>query len=261
MLNSETWTPDALRGLQRQLRLKEIDYYPQIDSTNSAALTRIRGESIDTPMLVLANEQVAGRGRSDNQWWSTTGALTFSLVISLHPPERVQMLPLVMGVGVARALNEFRGRHSEVHLKWPNDLFWGERKLAGLLVESVSGKDALVVGCGINVNQRMEEAPEDFRHHSISMYDRCGEMFQLPKVLERVLWHMLRVDDEFRRGETGWQSEFRKACWLTGHIVQVKQGEQAWVGRCVGIDDHGQLTVETEQGVTAVSSGTIRRMG
>ena len=113
------------------------------------------------------------------------------------------------GVGVARALNEFRGRHSEVHLKWPNDLFWGERKLAGLLVESVSGKDALVVGCGINVNQRMEEAPED-RHHSISMYDRCGEMFQLPKVLERVLWHMLRVDDEFRRGETGWQSEFEK---------------------------------------------------
>ena len=107
----------------------------------------------------------------------------------------------------------------------------------------------------------MEEAPEDFRHHSISMYDRCGEMFQLPKVLERVLWHMLRVDDEFRRGETGWQSEFRKACWLTGHIVQVKQGEQAWVGRCVGIDDHGQLTVETEQGVTVVSSGTIRRMG
>jgi hypothetical protein len=63
------WTPDVLRGMQRRLGLNEVDFYPSIDSTNSLALDRVRDEALLTPTVILAQEQLAGRGRSQNQWW------------------------------------------------------------------------------------------------------------------------------------------------------------------------------------------------
>lgn len=246
--------------MQRRLNLHEVDFYPSIDSTNSLALTRVRENALVPPTLVLAQEQVAGRGRSQNQWWSTNGSLTFSIVLEGPEASGVPVLPLVMGLAVLRAINSLLGSNQGVQVKWPNDVYWGNRKLAGLLVESVGGKRPVVVGCGLNVNQRMDEAPEEIRYRSTSIFEMVGQTLHLPEVLEALMQQMLVGHRELLDRDTNWLAEYRAACWLSGHVVQVCQGKQAWVGRCLGIDDQGQLTLETEQGTQKISSGTVRRL-
>ncbi len=254
------WTPDVLRGMQRRLGLNEVDFYPSIDSTNSLALDRVREEALLTPTVVLAQEQLAGRGRSQNQWWSTSGSLTFSLVLEAPEASGIPVLPLVMGVAVGRAMRDLLGAGPDIELKWPNDVYGRDRKLAGLLVESVGGKKSVVIGCGLNVNQRMDEAPEEIRLRSISMYEMVGQTLHLPEVLESLLHRMLGAHREFLENKMTWLDEFRASCWLSGHVIQVDQGAQAWVGRCLGIDEQGQLILETEQGTRSVHTGTVRRL-
>ena len=254
------WTPDVLRGMERRLCLREVDFYPSIDSTNSLALTRVREDALVAPTLVLAQEQVAGRGRSQNQWWSTNGSLTFSIVLDSPEASKEPVLPLVMGVAVLRAMNFLVGSDRGIQLKWPNDIYWGHRKLAGLLVESVGGKRSVVVGCGLNVNQSMDEAPEEIRHQSTSLFEMVGRTHPLPEVLETILKQMLTAHREFLDQDSSWLAEYRASCWLSGHVVQLCQGNQTWVGRCLGIDKTGHLVLETEQGTRNMSSGTVRRL-
>src|SRR5262245_2998906 len=125
----------------------EVRRVARCASTNSELLR----ESPAAPVLLVAGEQTAGRGRRGRRWHSAPGAgLTFSLSRRVRRPAReLAALSLVTGVAVARAL---RGLGVPVELKWPNDLVAGGAKLGGILVETrAAGRDTLAVfGIGIN---------------------------------------------------------------------------------------------------------------
>ncbi len=112
-------------------------YSDQVDSTSSLALRLTRADEHQLPLLVLAREQTAGRGRGTNRWWSGEGALTFSLVLDGTPlahSDQMLMVPLVVGWAVCDAVEQmFPTLH--LQLKWPNDVYLDDRKLAGILIE------------------------------------------------------------------------------------------------------------------------------
>ena len=105
--------------------------------------------------VFTADFQTAGRGRLDHKWHSPAGTnLMMSAVLSVADlePEQVATLPLVAGLAVAKAVGSFdRGAALAVRLKWPNDVWVGERKIAGILCERHG--DNVIVGIGVNVNQ------------------------------------------------------------------------------------------------------------
>lgn len=132
--------------------LGRLDVHPVLDSTNDDLLARI-DEDWPSGAVCLAEQQRAGRGRLGRSWQSPFAAsLAGSLLWRFHlSATALSGLSLATGIAVARALRSFGV--AEVGLKWPNDLWWRERKLGGVLLESSGGPDvfAVVAGVGLNV--------------------------------------------------------------------------------------------------------------
>ena len=130
-------------------------YYPQVDSTNTA-LKILAGEGAPEGALAIANEQTAGRGRFKRRWRAPAGSsLLTSLLFrpAFLPPARAQTLMMLCSLAAVDAIEMEAGITTEI--KWPNDLVYGGRKLAGLLSEmSFDGAtlEWVVVGMGMNVN-------------------------------------------------------------------------------------------------------------
>lgn len=129
-----------------------VEVAAQIDSTNSELMRRARAGRL-APTLLVAESQTAGRGRLGRHWDSQPGAvgaaLSFSLGLPMAPADW-SGLSLAVGLAAAEAL------HPDVRIKWPNDLWVGGRKLAGILVETAGAgapdaPRAVVVGIGLNV--------------------------------------------------------------------------------------------------------------
>ena len=118
-----------------------VEVVPSIDSTSSELMRRARDGLVD-PVLLVTEEQTAGRGRMGKGWHSRPGqSLTFSLALPLAPADW-SGLSLAVGVSLAESL------HPDVRLKWPNDLWLQERKLGGILVETAGRRRGRHRRCG-----------------------------------------------------------------------------------------------------------------
>jgi BirA family transcriptional regulator, biotin operon repressor / biotin---[acetyl-CoA-carboxylase] ligase len=239
-----------------------IDFHESLGSTNDRALELAAAGEPPLPLLVLAERQTGGRGRGTNRWWSAAGALTFSQVLEAAPerlaPDRWPQLSLAAGLAVCQTLEELLPQ-AECRVKWPNDVYLNDRKVCGILCESVPGwRDRLVLGIGLNVNNSLAAAPAVVRESAISLVDAGGGARDLTVVLIRLLD---RLDEHWRKlvagGFAGQAAEFRQRCFLTGKTLTIVSGGQTLVGRCQGINDLGELLLRTESGTSRIVAGTI----
>jgi BirA family biotin operon repressor/biotin-[acetyl-CoA-carboxylase] ligase len=251
-----------------------IDYHDSVGSTSDRALALGAIGEAELPLLVLADRQTAGRGRGTNRWRTTEGALTFSLVLGAPrdqlPPSRWPQVALIGGLAVCEAL-ESLAPAADLCVKWPNDVYLGRRKIAGILSESIPGwRDRLVVGIGVNVNNpvqgpvaRSQEpgVTHELGFMAISMIEHDGVRRDLTDVLLAVLDEFDRRWRELIQGRFDEVSRaYRQRCLLTGKTVTIEQpGGRMVVGRCRGIDETGALVVQNEAGVELVFSGTVAR--
>jgi BirA family biotin operon repressor/biotin-[acetyl-CoA-carboxylase] ligase len=239
-----------------------VDLHESLASTSDRALELAAAGEGPLPLLVLAERQTGGRGRGTNRWWSAAGALTFSLVLEVPPasltPDRWPQLSLAAGLAVCEMLEELVPR-AECRVKWPNDVFVNDKKVCGILCESVPGwRDRLVLGIGLNVNNSLSQAPPDVRQTAISLVDVAGGARDLTAVLLALLD---RFDERWRQLVSGHFADqtaaFRQRCFLTGKTLTVVSGGRTHVGRCQGIDDAGELLLHTEAGIARIVAGTI----
>ena len=144
----------ALRRILSDLPLGGVRYYPQISSTNDAALAWAAEGAADLA-LVIADEQTAGRGRVGRSWITPAGAaLACSLVLrpAVEEGESIALYSALGALAVVSALEEKYGLNPEI--KWPNDVLVRGRKLCGILAETVwlgSQAESVVLGIGLNV--------------------------------------------------------------------------------------------------------------
>ena len=154
--------PADLDRIQDESPVRVVQYYRQLPSTSDRALQLARVDECETPLVVLAELQTAGRGRGSNRWWAGPGALTFSLVVDLENGQRAvgdTRISLATALAVRDALSTF-DRTACFQLKWPNDIYLQSRKIAGILLERPAlYLNRLVVGIGVNVNNSLQGAP------------------------------------------------------------------------------------------------------
>ena len=159
----------------------------QIDSTN-AYLQRKQAECDIRNWVVSADEQTAGKGMGSNGWESEVGKnLTFSLAldVSYLPAERQFLLSETVALGLAEALDKVLPAE-KLHIKWPNDIYFGNRKLAGILINSTikaNRMDVSIIGIGLNVNQMQFK---NWPTNPISLKQITGKAFELQPLLEQV---------------------------------------------------------------------------
>ena len=244
--------------------VRAVEFHRELPSTNDLALQRATHGALDTPFLVLAEFQTAGRGRGGNTWWSTPGALTFSLVLDARHDAPTGACDPRLSVTTALALHDALSGYAppgELRLKWPNDVYLGSRKIAGILLERSSAcPDRLVVGVGINVNNSLSAAPDEIRHRATSLHDRRGAPYPLGDVLRTVLKRMAQRYQMLAADTLRLAVEWRELCLLYTHAVSVTAGQRMVTGICNGIDDQGALMIHNESGVHRFLSGVVRRV-
>lgn len=135
-----------------------------VDSTNNYAMATIREGMAKHAMAVMAKAQTAGKGQRGKSWQTEPGqniAMSLILKTDLLPAGRQFYLSMCMALAVNEFLKKYTGQQTSI--KWPNDLYWRDRKAAGMLIENIIGTGQTVagnwqwavVGIGINVNQTL----------------------------------------------------------------------------------------------------------
>ena len=274
------WPAEAIwQAVEPQLPGFTIEIVPSIDSTNTELMRRAR-EGRQEPILLVAEQQTAGRGRLGRPWRSEVGdSLMFSLGLPLAPRDW-SGLSLAVGVSVAESLQpqlptlpaagSATLQEPKIGLKWPNDLWLtGDRKLAGILVETASfiaagahpasasgyfDQQALryvVIGIGINVRAPQGEGLSTVPG-SLQMVD---SRWDAPQALAAVVPTLVNTVQAFsRQGFAPLQQRFAARDALTGRAVSLSDGTQ---GTVQGVAADGALQVQTAAGVVSVTSSEI----
>ncbi|WP_114970676.1 biotin--[acetyl-CoA-carboxylase] ligase [Rhodoferax ferrireducens] len=229
-----------------------VEILPQIDSTNTELMRRARAGRME-PVLLVAEQQTAGRGRLGRQWFSgqeaSAGApasLTFSLGLPLSPQDW-SGLSLAVGLSIVQSL------HPELRLKWPNDVWLHDRKLAGILIETASLGDLryAVVGVGINIRERGATGlatPPAWLGEVLPGVDA-------PQALLRIAAPLVQALKAFEAyGFAPFQARFNERDALAGLAVTLSDGVS---GTALGVDGVGALRVQTEQGVKKITSSEV----
>jgi len=247
----------SLARLRRELKPFRLYWFPRLRSTNDhAAAMRKRGE-LFAPAVVLTGNQMAGRGRGTNTWWSGGGVLTVTFAMPIEEHLAAYQIPLAAGLAVRNAAAELSGQDS-ISLKWPNDVLYEDRKLAGLLCERVHHVDLIGVGLNVNVDVSKAPAPLRSRITSLSMIGgRELDMTDALLTLARHLHRTLSLRKEHPFPEILKQYDRHHA--LVGRQVRVVGSAEEPVvsGVCQGLDDLGRLVLRDGRTTRRVIAGHV----
>lgn len=223
--------------------------YTLVDSTNQRLL-EWAAEGAPHGASCIAQAQAAGRGRQGRSWSSPRGEGLYASLL-LRPTRSLAGLgsfSLVVALALAAVLR--RLGLVELGLKWPNDLWWGERKLAGILLEARGGRSPiLVVGVGLNLRSPRDDRPTELEGRAVSL-EEAG--ITPPAALE--LWAELLGELESRwevygaEGFAAFQQEWRSLDLLLEREIVVAEGEQRYPSVAEGVDPEGRLVIRRRDG-------------
>jgi BirA family biotin operon repressor/biotin-[acetyl-CoA-carboxylase] ligase len=223
-----------------------VEVLPELDSSNSELMRRARAGHHE-PTLLVVERQTAGRGRLGRVWQSQPGdSLTFSLSLSLAPQDW-SGLSLAVGLSLAESL------HPDVQLKWPNDLWFEDRKLGGILVEAASmgGRSQVVVGVGLNICARQADG---LSTPPAGLSELLPEL-TAPTCLARIACPLIEALLRFEsQGFAPLQGAFEARDTLKGRQVHTSDGQQ---GLAMGVGPNGALRIQTDGLVHDIVSSEI----
>lgn len=215
------------------------------ESTLSTNLDAREGRPGD---VFTADEQTAGRGRLDHPWHSGKGenlALSAVLDVTDLPAEHVATLPLMVGLGVAQAVEKLLGGR-RTGIKWPNDVLVAGRKIAGILCERHG--ERVIAGLGVNVKTR--RFPVDFAARATSFALEGAANVAVEDVRAAILAELARLYPSWRaQGLSAFYAQIAERDVLKGKVVEVAQSvgdAQGVRGICGGIAPSGVLRVGDE---------------
>ncbi|PWW30333.1 BirA family biotin operon repressor/biotin-[acetyl-CoA-carboxylase] ligase [Cytobacillus oceanisediminis] len=248
----EKVTPDEIRlGLKTETLGRNIHHEESIDSTQKIA-HRLAYEGSPEGTVVIAEEQLSGRGRMDRRWHSpkSTGVWMSVILRPNIPPPKAPQLTLITAVAVVQAIEELTGLTPQI--KWPNDILMNGKKVTGILTELQADADriiSIIIGIGINVNQQLADYPDELKNIATSLSIEKGEKLSRADLIKILLGKLenlykLYLDKGFYPIKLLWESyavsigKNLTARTITGSIY----------GKALGITDDGVLMIEDSNG-------------
>ncbi len=222
------------------------------------------------PALFLASEQRRGRGRGDNEWISSQGSLTFSLLVARPVPlndSRGGMVALLAADSICETVEELCQLSPKI--KWPNDVYLNDRKLAGILIESV-GATMVVIGCGVNVTNSTDRVPFATNLASLTTTPPSMQVI-LTGITRRIIVGLTTIandsgslNDRLKstKKPNGCDRDLVARCqsrdWLSGRLIECATPTESVYGTARGFSPDGGLVIEIERGHRrVVSTGSI----
>lgn len=238
--------------------LKQLEVENIIDSTNTRAMA-MANQGFGSGYACIAEHQTAGRGRKGRPWVSPFGRNIYMSVMweFTQGAAILEGLSLAVGVSVARVINRLSGEAGKVQLKWPNDIYWQNKKLAGVLLEmsgDVSSTCQVVVGVGLNVAMLADEGKgiEQAWASTNSFAGGVSRNLLVADLLSEILLLLSQFD---RTGFASVKEEWESMDFFYNTEVEVQIGENSLVGRACGVSESGALRLITLEGEQLVYGG------
>ena len=232
--------------LKTKILGRKIHYYQVLSSTNKLAKNlALHGASEGT--LVIAEKQTEGKGRLNRKWFSPNGGLWFSII--LKPKIKTfEASKLTFPISLAIAETIRKTFNLNVEIKWPNDILINNRKVCGILTESVTKEKKLkfvVVGIGLNVNINLKEFPENLRCSATTLKEELKRNVKLEHLLCELLFQIEReyelfLNEDFRKILERWKNF---ASFL-GKRIKILMNGKLYEGIAEDVDNEGKLVVK-----------------
>ena len=259
--------PLNLASLREQLAgpglpVHRLDVVQTTGSTNADLLARhAAGEAI-AGVVLLAEDQSAGRGRNGRSWSAPPRSqIALSIGVSAEgvPPSAWGWLPLLTGVALVDAIRQTTG--VEAGVKWPNDVLVGTGKLAGILAEVASPEPVIVVGLGLNVTLTPDEAPDpratSLQMLGASMLDRDVLAATILRELTTRIQHWQHAHGP----DPDLVEDYRsRSLTLGARVRAILPGDREIIGTATQVDATGRLLIDTDTEVVTVSAGDITHL-
>ena len=222
----------------------KVLYFEELESTNTY-LKKLPGEEIGHGLICLTDRQTRGRGQYEKNWDSQPGKnLTFTIAFKPKESGRFHIFTLVCAKAIIDEIEDNYGL--KAYIKWPNDIYVGDKKIAGLLTESTfSGNkiDRLLVGIGLNVNQ--EHFSGKLQDIAVSLKLLTGEELSREQLLANVLSRIEYGYGRWHKYDTALMKEINQKIEGHGQWVTLKiNGEvREEPAKLLGVNEKGQMTI------------------
>ena len=247
------WAGRTEAELRQRWERPDVHLFGKVGSTNDEA-RKLAEEDAPAGTIVIGREQKGGRGRGGRVWHSPPNSGVYlSMVFRPGELENPGLLPVAAGLGVVRALDRtFSGLGPA--LKWPNDIYAGERKCGGILAEAAWSKGAprqVVIGVGINAKPLPSSVPAAVRSAATSLEDEIGAQVDLADVADAIVDGLEAFLGESTPAlDHGALELLDHYDWLRDRRVSVlvHGAESATPGVAVGIAPDGALLFRPDRG-------------
>jgi len=226
--------------------MKRKLYIRQTSSTNELCWEMNREKALPDGFVVHTDFQSTGKGQPGNTWESVAGKnLLFSMV--LHPVgipvAESFLISQLVSVAIKNTLDEYT---SDITVKWPNDIYWKDKKLAGILIEnSLQGNQIkiVVIGVGLNVNQRvfLSNAP-----NPVSLMEITGKRQNRKQLLERICQNLMSLYINLNKANI--RTDYGESLYRKDGFYTFQAEKELFQAKIIEVQSDGQLILEKETG-------------
>jgi BirA family transcriptional regulator, biotin operon repressor / biotin---[acetyl-CoA-carboxylase] ligase len=239
-------------GLKTEMMGRNIHFEESVTSTQKIA-QGLANDGVPEGTIVVADQQTNGRGRMSRAWYSPSGTgIWMSMIIRPNiPVNNTPQLTLLTAVAIVQAIEELTPLKPDI--KWPNDILINGKKVVGILTELQAEADqvhSVIIGTGINVNQKIEDFPEELQNIATSIHIETGTTWERAQFIQTILLKLeglysLYLSQGFKPIKLLWEGY---AISLNKKMI-ARTLNGAIEGKAIGIDDNGVLLIETNDGV------------
>jgi BirA family biotin operon repressor/biotin-[acetyl-CoA-carboxylase] ligase len=226
---------------------KRVFFLPECHSTNDIASNMLKEGTVLEGTTILTSNQTNGRGQRGNDWESEPGKnITFSIVIKPNfvvAPLQFH-LHIITTLAIYQVLFPILGKQLKV--KWPNDIYFGDKKLGGILIENTLrgvNIETAIIGIGINVNQISFNNP-----NATSIQELTGTEEETNDLIEKII---IQLEQKFltlkNHGISGLQKEYMRRLYQFEEVHSYSSNGISFNGKIIGITPHGKLLIQKDK--------------
>ncbi len=251
MLNKPILAEDLENKIHTKLIAKKIFAFETLGSTNDFA-KRLAQNGERGGTLILTNEQTKGRGRQGRSWYAPANSgLWFSVILEpTQSADKFGVVSLLAAVALAKTIEQKTSLKPA--LKWPNDVVIDSKKVSGILLESQFSNNrnaSLILGIGVNVNQKEIDFPEPIRQTATSLREQVKHEIDRVGLLIELLHYLEHFYFEFNNGNSNLIiNTWKERCPFLDKYISVKQNGNEIGGRFENLDEYGRMGLRLANG-------------
>jgi len=244
--------------LETEIIGRNFLYFNELDSTNLVLKDKAGKNANGT--VVFAEKQKQGKGRFTKKWESEEGVnLTFSILLNIDLDLMEKLFILNLGTAQVLAATIENLFQLPIEVKWPNDVLIKKKKVAGILIETVSIGSTIkkaIVGIGLNVNQTLFKGVYNYPPTSLKL--ELGQQVERERILAEFLNNFEELLARIKNKPDAVMQSWREKCDMIGEKICLNVNGKLHYGIFDDIDSNGQLLLRTENGIEIINSGDAK---